>query len=259
MICFAAIVAHPVVSIPAIGKGTDHQIAATMAGLKQIRQELYASKPETILVISPHVKAPSSVMSINQNTTLTVTFRDFGDLTPYGQMNNNLGLAYSLRQEIETAVPMVAIETSELDHATSVPLFHLLDILGNVPVISVGTALDLDLPTHYACGERWRETLDLTNQRVAILVSADLSHDAKNQFSADAIALDRKIITWIERHDTKALLALPIDNPLVQSICGLRPVVMALGLLQTKNYSVQPLSFEHAVGIGYYNALIRLR
>lgn len=258
MICFAAIVAHPVVSIPAIGKGTDHQIAATMAGLKQIRQELYASKPETILVISPHVKAPAGTMSINQNTTLTVTFRDFGDLTPYGQMQNNIGLAYSLRQAIETAVPMVAIETGELDHATSVPLFHLLDILGNIPVISVGTAHELDLLTHYTCGERWRESLDLTNQRVAVLVSADLSHDTKNQSNAEAIALDRKIITWIERHDTKALLALPTDNPLVQSICGLRPITMTLGLLQTKNYSVRPLSFEHAVGIGYYNALIHL-
>ncbi|MFH0873691.1 MAG: hypothetical protein V1846_02510 [Candidatus Komeilibacteria bacterium] len=259
MICFAAIVAHPVSSIPAINKGVDAQLTGTSAAFKQIKQELYASKPDTLLVVSPHVKGPAGTLTLNQNRILTVTFHDFGDLTPHGSFTSNIGLGYQLRQLVETSVPLITIESGELDHGSSVPLFHLLDTMSQIPIISVGTAHEVDLIQHFTCGQYWRKPLELTNERVAILISADLTHDLKDQSTADSQAFDSKIIHWIENQDIKALLALPNDNTLVQSVCGLRPIVLLLGILQGKAFSVQSLSYERALGIGYYSAFIRVR
>ena len=257
MICFAAIVAHPVLSIPAIG--ADAKLSATVSSLKQIKQEFYAAKPDSLIIVSPHVPGPNGALTLNQNKSLTVTFRDFGDLTPYGTINNNIGLAYRLRQQVETKIPLVAIETTELDHGSSVPLFHLLDALKQVSIVSVGTANEIDLATHFSCGQEWRKPLELTNERLALLVSADLTHDSKDRPTADSQAFDRKLINWIEQRDTKALMALPQDNPLVQSVCGLRPIMLLFGLLQEKAFTVSSLSYERTLGIGYYNALMRVR
>lgn len=259
MICFAAIVAHPVLSVPAIGKGADTSLEQTIKAIGQIKHELHAAKPDTVVIISPHVKAPATTLTINQTKVLTITLRDFGDLTPYGTMINNVGMGYQLRQRVETSIPLVTIENSELDHGTSVPLFHLHESIAHVPIVSIGTAHELDLVTHYTCGQQWRQTLEVTNERIAVIVSADLTHDIKNQVSTDAAHFDSKIIHWVEKSDTKALLALPNDNTLVQNVCGLRPIALVFGLVQDKAISVESLSYERTHGIGYYNALIHVR
>lgn len=259
MICFSAIVAHPAIAVPSIGKGAETAIPHTMAAFDRLKQELYARQVTTLIILSPHIPGPQGNLTINQSKQVALSLKDFGDLSPYGDIPNNIGLAYQLRQAVETSIPVKTGEQNTLDYASSITLLKLREPRQPLSIISVGTAADLDIPTHIECGRRWRKLLESTNERLAIVATADLTHDIKGQDSSDCLALDRKLITWIEKGDLKAMAALPDDNPLVHSVCGLRPIALLLGLLQDQNYSLRPLSFERSVGIGYYNAIIDLR
>ena len=53
-IVFAAITPHAPVLIPEIGKENLKKLTKTEAALKKLEQELYAAKPESLVVISPH-------------------------------------------------------------------------------------------------------------------------------------------------------------------------------------------------------------
>ncbi len=54
MLVFGLISPHPPVIIPAIGKDDTKQVVATIAALTTAAEELGASRPEELIVISPH-------------------------------------------------------------------------------------------------------------------------------------------------------------------------------------------------------------
>ena len=50
---FAGITPHPPLLIPMIGKNQIKKIAKTQAALRQMEAELYATRPQIIIIISP--------------------------------------------------------------------------------------------------------------------------------------------------------------------------------------------------------------
>ena len=53
-IAFGCIVPHPPLLVPEVGGGREVEISATTQAMKQLTQELAETRPQTVVIISPH-------------------------------------------------------------------------------------------------------------------------------------------------------------------------------------------------------------
>ena len=260
MLTFSAIVPHPVISIPEIGKENINRIPQTIRASKIIRQELYASKPDFLIIITPHAVHVDDAFSINQAKELSINLKEFGDLSKRPVITNNIGLGYKIRESVEDSMPLILSENENLDYGSAIPLINSLNGLKDIKVVIIGTAPKLSLGTHFELGVKIMKQLDNNPERIAVLASADLSHDQEREITTTKkpnIEFDRSLISLIEKQKINEFLAISEADVLRAAACGVRPIAVLLGLLKNKKYSSKVLSYEHSIGIGYPTILIQ--
>ncbi|MFA6409995.1 MAG: AmmeMemoRadiSam system protein B [Candidatus Buchananbacteria bacterium] len=255
-IVFAASVPHPPVLIPEIGKDNIKQIKKTEDAFKKLEQDFYASKPESILIISPHGKVLADAFSINLNADYTANFKDFGDFGLEMKFKSDYLSIQEIRAADETSktIPIVLSSDQELDHGFSIPLYFLTQHLKNIPIIPV-TYSTLDYQQHFAFGQFLHRQLSKINKRFAVIASGDLSHrltkEAPAGYSEKGQEFDNKLIELIKNKDFAGLLK--IDPELISQAgeCGLRSIIILAGIIESLNFAPEILSYEGPFGVGY--------
>lgn len=252
---FAAITPHPPVLIPNIGQDNLKKIQATKEAMEKLEQDLYVSKPETILIISPHGHLLPDSFTININPTYSVDLREFGDLVTKSEYACDFQLAQEITESAKLKnLPLVLQSDPILDYGSAVPLFYLTQHLPKIKIIPLSYSL-LPAKTHLDFGYLIKECIMKANRRVAIIASGDLSHsltsDAPGGFSPDGKKFDEAIIESLKNCNSTALLNL--DPKFCQSAaeCGLKSILILLGILQRVNCNFKILSYEGPLGVGY--------
>jgi len=254
MICFAACVSHPIISIPNVGQDNQHKITATIQGLDTIRQEIYATKPDSLIIITPHAAHTGEVFTINQQVNLSVDFRAYGDLATNIIVRNDLSLGYRLREQVESTFPLILTEEKNLDYGSAVPLFHLQKLLPTLPVVILGSGEKIPVIEHYKLGQAFKRVITPLTQRVAVIASMDLSHDQPDSVPASQEAFDRQVIAALEQQSIKILSTLAGSRSDTATECGLRPLAVLLGILSETQLTTTISSYERTLGIGYLTA-----
>ncbi|MEI6627387.1 MAG: class III extradiol dioxygenase subunit B-like domain-containing protein, partial [bacterium] len=172
---FAAIVPHPPVLIPNIGKENINKLSKTNEALKTLEQDLYASKPDIILVISPHGEIQSKAFTINLSNKYTANFESFGDFATKLNFKGDTTLITTSKESISGKFALNIISEPNLDHGTSIPLFCLTQHIEDARIIPIYFSM-LDNLTHVEFGKALKEIILSTDKRIAILASGDLSH-----------------------------------------------------------------------------------
>ncbi len=263
MLVFTAYTPHPLIAVPDIGKEHLSKIRGTMKSFREISQELYAAKVDTIIIISPHALPVEGAITINQRPELRIAFTSFGNLSDMIPVTNDIGLGYSIKESVETALPIVLIENEELDYGTSIPLFHILRGIASdgMRIVSLGTCASLDLQKHYDLGVAINRKINTTTKRIAVFASGDLSHGATKHAPGGsipaAVPFNNLIRDILERQPMKALLTIPLEKYQGISECCLRPLAMLAGILDERQYHSRILSFETALGVGYLTAQLQ--
>jgi AmmeMemoRadiSam system protein B len=254
MLTFSAITPHPPILIPSIGKENLGLIKKTVKAMKKLEEELYASQPEVIVIISPHGPILAESFSVSQAKKYHSTLEQFGDFTTKLEFRADSELIYKIKENLETKIPLVLISQEELDHGASVPLFYLTQHLKDIAIVPIGYSL-LNFQKHFEFGQSLKEEIIKTNKRIAIIASGDLSHrltqDAPAGFSPQGKIFDQTLIDLIKRKDVKTILNL--DSNFIEEAgeCGLRSIIILFGLLQKINYQPKILSYEGPFGVGY--------
>ena len=124
MICFAAITPHTPLLIPGVGKENIVKLESTVAALKHLETELYASHPDVIVVISSHAIQHKEAFSLNLHDEYLIDFKDFGDLSTTRILEPDLALATAIEAHMQKhGVPFTLDSSASLDYGTGVPLF----------------------------------------------------------------------------------------------------------------------------------------
>ena len=107
-IVFSAITPHPPVLIPEIGKDNLAKIKKTEEAMKKLEQDLYAAKPESILIISPHGQIFDDAFNINLSASYKANFKDFGDFGLELEFKSDYMSIQAIRaaDETQTNVPI---------------------------------------------------------------------------------------------------------------------------------------------------------
>lgn len=255
---FASLAPHPPLLIPAIGKESINEVSKTQAAMQKMEEDLYLSKPDVLIIISPHGSYFEDAFTINICDKYVTDLKEFGDLTTLLEFKGEMDLSSFLRESSKDQdYPVTVISEKHLDHGSSVPLYYLTKHIQNSSLLPIGFC-NLDWKTHVNFGYMLKNIVAESNKRVAIIASGDLSHALKTEapagFNADGEKFDGKIRELLEQNNLAGMLQL--DPQLVEnaSECGFKSILMLLGVLKNVRYKYKEYSYEAPFGVGYLTA-----
>ncbi len=262
MLTFAAITPHPPILLPTIGRENVKRVQKTIEGMEELEKKLYEARPESMIIISPHGTVLPDAFSINLNPTYISNLQEFGDFATKLEFKTDTVLAFRIKELMEDKdIPLILTSEQFLDHGTVVPLYFLTKRLNNIPILPMGYSL-LDLKTHFDLGNYLKEIILDDKRRIAIIASGDLSHrltnDAPAGYSPRGKEFDEKLVELITNKNAAGILNLDVDLIEEAGECGLRSIVILLGLLERINYTPEILSYEGPFGVGYLVANFKL-
>lgn len=258
---FAAITPHPPILIPEIGKENIEQVAKTKKALEELEQDLYAAKPDVIIVISPHGELAADAFTINIADHYHINFEGFGNFSVKLDFKGETVLMVAAKEALNQKIPVGVISNPNLDHGIGVPLYYLARHLPEVSLVPIYFSF-LDNLSHFEFGKGLKETISNSNKRIAVIASGDMSHclskNAPAPFNPAGKKFDEKITQLLEKGDSQSIINM--DQQLVRDSaqCGLRSILILLGILNGINYSTEILSYEAPFGVGYLVANFKL-
>ncbi len=260
-IVFSAIVPHPPILIPTIGKENINKLKATSNSYIKLEQDLYASQAETIVIISPHGHLQEEAFTINLSPEFTGDFKEFGDLTTKFNIDGDISLAHKIKEKLESKAPLQLISQTKLDYGISVPLYLLTRHLPKIKIIPLYYS-GLSLSAHYNFGHILKSKLISTSTRLAVIASGDLSHklskNAPAGYSPKGKKFDKKLIDCLLKKQTEEIVKFKPELIEDAGECGLKSIVILLGIIEVLKYEPQLLSYESPFGVGYLTMNFRL-
>ena len=254
MPCILGIIApHPPLLHETIGKESREKLTDTLMALAQVEQDLYASSPDTIIVLSPHGADATreNSLSINLNSHYLTDFSEFGDFSEPKKFRSDVEIIHRVQH---MGVPISTISDAKIGYSISLPLLHLTSKIKNVRIVPIYTSQG-SYQEHYQFGQHLAHIVHETSKRVAVIASGDFSHkltkEAPGGFSKNALKFDKKILQFLRTHQHEELSKFDPKIANDAGECGLRPILVLLGLFHDVNYRIDILSYEYPFGVGY--------
>lgn len=255
MLVFAGITPHSPLLLPSINPNQLQKVEETRHAMEELAEELYASFPDTIILISEHPTQYKEAFSINISDPFVFDLSTFGDLGMRHTFRPDIALADSLQRSLRKQEQLVTLTTDDaLHYASAVPLELLTQNLQGVKLLPI-TYSDASPKAHFQFGQALKDVVMNTNTRVAIIASGDLSHahstDAPAGFRKEADLFDKKIVEIVSQKNASGLLNFNQELVKESEQTIYRQLLMLFGLID--RVSVQPHvhSYEKPFGVGY--------
>jgi len=252
---FAGITPHPPLLLPTIGKDNVKKVEQTQKAMERLEDDLYLSRPDVVIVISPHGSVFTDAFTININPEYVTDMKEFGDLSTKVKFKGEMNLSSYLRENSkDQKFPTAVVSEEKLDHGCSVPLYFLMQHLPNTTILPVGFS-NLDWKTHTDFGYMIKQTIAQSNKRVAVIASGDLSHcmvtDAPAGYNVAGEKFNEKLRELLASGNTAGMLQL--DPQFVDDACecGFRSFLILMGVLRNVKYDYKEYSYEGPFGVGY--------
>ncbi|PKK40092.1 ACR domain-containing protein [Clostridiaceae bacterium JG1575] len=251
----AYLVAHPPILVPQVGRGEERAVQKTRKAFAEIRQDLQATAPETVLLISPHMPSFEEAFALAQGS------EDFGSLAAFGAPQVASRVVYdrefqaSLEECAEKAgLPLRSLSPLPLDHGALVPLSELQSAVPRARWIRLAPC-GRSLADHYRMGLLLQQTADALHRNVSLIASGDLSHaltpDAPCGYYEEGARYDAQVMEHLAQSDFLSILNL--DPALVEKAmaCAPGPLALLFGFLDGRQVISEVLSYEGPFGVGY--------
>jgi aromatic ring-opening dioxygenase LigB subunit len=257
MIVFSAIVPHPPVSIPGIGHAEDFLLLKkTLQSYEILRQGLEETNPDVIIMISPHGKMEPYSFGINSSSELVGGFQLFS-LDKSLSFKNEIDIVDKIFNAAQQNEIPAHLYEGFLDHGSLIPLYHLTKNI-HPSLVHLSFSL-MSYQRHYRYGEIIKNIIDKNGSyRVAVIASGDLSHrinkNSQAGYSPNAADFDKNVIRYLGSRDIASILGME-ENVIEEAAeCGMRSIMIMLGVLGNQEYDFKLLSYEHPYGIGHLTA-----
>jgi AmmeMemoRadiSam system protein B len=255
MLVFAAITPHPPIMIPNVGGDNLKQISNTVSAMEKLGDLLAEKKPDSLIIISPHGELLADAFTVNLAPAFSANFKNFGDFITEMKFPNDAVLAQMIKEE--TTLPISYSNNEELDHGAAAPLFYLTKKNKDLPIVPLGYSL-LTYEDHFKFGVELQKIINKTDKKIALIASGDLSHRLTSKapagFSPKGNIFDERLISLLKEKDAQGILT--FDKKLIEEAgqCGLRSILILLGVLNDIEYQPNVLSYEGPFGVGYLAA-----
>ena len=253
----AFMVPHPPLIVPAVGKGSEAQIAETTRAYEQAAEEIAALAPETIVISSPHTVMYTDYFHLSPGKTAAGSFRDFGAPEVRFEETYDTELVEAIERLARLHGPLAGTlgeREKRLDHGTMVPLYFIRQRYSKGKLVRVGLS-GMSLDDHYSLGKLIARAAEETGRRVVWVASGDLSHKLKDHgpygYAPEGPAYDERIMDVCARAAFGELF--DFDETFCEKAaeCGHRSFVMMAGALDGQAVEARQLSHQDVTGVGY--------
>ncbi len=253
----AFMVPHPPMIVPAVGRGSEAQIAETTKAYEQAAAEAAALKPETIIVISPHSVMYADYFHVSPGAGAKGSFRAFG--APEVRFSESYDEELAARIcTLADADGFPAGTLGErdpaLDHGTMVPLWFLRRIYSGGKLVRIGLS-GLPLSEHYRLGQIIAQAADDLGKRAIIIASGDLSHKLQSYgpygFAPEGPQYDSRIMDVCGRAAFGELFDFDETFCDKAAECGHRSFTIMAGAFDGIDVKAKVLSHQDVTGVGY--------
>ncbi len=257
MINFAALVPHPPIIVPEIGKENTKKLKRTAESLEKLAEKLAKKEPKTLIIITPHGPLHPEKMNIAGTNKFRGNLADFGADLEF-EFENNLKLANRINQLAQKeGVPSTLYrptdEFSRLDHGSLIPLYYLLDQIGSIKILPI-TYSQIDRNYHFAFGEVIGQISKDYSEDIGIIASGDLSHkliDPNRPEAKIGQEFDAMIKDYLEENDLSSITK--IDQKIIDQVgeCAYYSLLILLGAISNYQWESNVLSYQSPFGIGH--------
>ena len=177
----AVMVPHPPLIVPAVGRGEEKKIQATVDAYHQAARQIAAWRPDTVVITSPHSVMYADYFHISPGKGARGSFARFRAPQAEFQAEYDIEFVRMLSQEAEARdIPAGTLgeRDKSLDHGTMVPLYFLNQYDTDYRLVRIGLS-GLSLTKHYELGACIKKTAELLGRSIVIIGSGDLSHKLK--------------------------------------------------------------------------------
>ncbi len=258
---WAALMPHPPIIVPEVGRGREREAAATLSGVERLVSKLKrAYRPDCLLILSPHQPYMPGSLFVNDAPQLTGSLASFGARSAVFDVGTPLDELDSLVSHLKSAgIPVRTGEAADLteDQGSMVPLYYLNKVWAELPPAIFASPIGLDPGVALKLGQALTSLPG--SGKWALLASGDLSHrlrpGAPAGYSPAGAEFDEAVVKALEAGDPGILTSIPSTKIESAGECGLRSVLALLGLCKGLGASLDVLSYEGPFGVGYCNAL----
>ncbi len=253
----AVAVPHPPLIFPEVGKGKEKEIQKTIDSYRQAMQFADSFAPDTIILISPHMRWYADYFHVASRAETTDNFAQFG--AP--QVKITASADESFIAALNTACQahdfpcgVLGEQERDIDHGSFIPLRFLNEIKKDYKVVRIAIS-GLSVLYHYKLGQILNEVSAKLNRRSIIIASGDWSHklldDGPYGFAAEGPEFDKKVQEIFKTADFLSLLKMKSEFCEAAGECGHRPFVIMAGAFDSRAIKSKLRSYEGPFGVGY--------
>jgi aromatic ring-opening dioxygenase LigB subunit len=260
---FAAHVPHTPLLLSTVGRENTAVLKKTIAATKILSEELYAARPDVVLIMSGHGNPSPEVFAVNLNNHYKTNLDEFGDLSTKIGYPPEICCVDRLQRFIRRSnLPFTLFSDPSLGHATAIPLILLTEKLKKFSVLPIFSAPKLEPKKHFEFGQALREVILSSDKRVAVISAGDLSHALSTEAPAGlrpaGVKFDHLIREAAKSVTASGLLQLEKEFLQQAAECAYRPILIILGLLEGARVKSEELSYEAPFGVGYLTVQFHL-
>lgn len=260
MILRAYALPHPPLAVPAVGKGQENEIRATLSSFDTIAEEIAGFAPETIIFITPHGTTYADYFHVSPGK------RAKGDLLNFRAREVGFDVEYdaALRDEITRtaennglAAGQLGEKNAKLDHGVTVPLYFIDRRYSNYKLVRISQS-GMDSAAHYKLGQSIAEAVQKTGRKAVLIASGDLSHklaaDGPYGLAPEGALFDKAVTQALADGDFPALFNIPENLRDGAADCGYNSYMVLAGCFDRCKVNARLLSYEAPFGVGYASA-----
>lgn len=256
-IAAAFAVPHPPLIVPAVGKGEEKKIQATIDAYRSIAKKISDIMPQTIIFISPHSIMYSDYIHISPGIKAKGDFGSFGASREKFEVEYDKELVSRIEawaSDRNISAGTTGERDRNLDHGTMVPLHFITEAYQGFKSVRIGIS-GLSPIEHYSFGMCIRDAIDELGRKAVIVASGDLSHRLKEDgpygFMKEGPVFDRLATDALGTGDFIKLIE--ADEHLCDKAgeCGLRSFQIMAGALDGMAVESKLISYEGPFGVGY--------
>ena len=249
---------HPPIIVPEVGGKRRNEAIKTISAFEESARELAEEEVDVIIYVGPHGEIDWNKITIDQAETLK------GDLAMFNARDVSLRLesANELGEELveyfsdKAEYDVKGIKSGNIDHGIMVPAYFLdkAGLSNDIPWLKINIAF-WKADKLYEFGKIVMDQVLKKYNNPKVIISGDLSHkinrDSPAGYSPAGSKFDRKLVNDLETANLSSLLN--YDESFLEEAgeCGYRPLMVGLGLLDSKWNKIEIKSYEAPYGVGY--------
>ena len=272
----AIAVPHPPLIVPAVGRGDERRIQATIDAYELATRKLLSLQPDCLVVTSPHAPLFRDGFHVTTDEQIQGDMARFRARDECISASCDVSLAREIVQRANAAGITAAgseFYRDDMDHGCYVPLHFVREAFRASGMQAASGPADLPCPivriglsglspqTHRVFGRVIAEAADALGRRVGFIASGDLSHKLLEEgpygFAPEGPVFDERIGEIFASGDLDELFSFDEDFCEAAAECGLRSFQIMAGALEAQQevggdvFAPELLSNEGPFGVGY--------